>query len=140
MPKYSSQEPSFGVNVFDQAKYLNETETIANAMLNILVAKPGFFPSMPDLGMDVPNLLYSFWDEIDTNTLKAKLVSQCSAFKQFVDDGSFDIVKSSYKNQPLLLFVLPVVVKNIKEHLAIGITQDSNGNTSYNYVFLEYEE
>ncbi len=56
-------DQSFGVDAFNRAKYKNETETIATAILNLLFAKPGYFPSMPDLGINIQNILYSFWDE-----------------------------------------------------------------------------
>lgn len=135
----SGVEPSFGVNSFQKAKYKNETETIANAFLSLLFGRPGYFPSMPDLGIDIQSTLYMFWDEIDPNAIKAQIVAQCSAFKEFVDDGSLDVVKSSYNKKPLLLIIVPVQVKNTKETLAIGITQDENGNCEYNYVFEEAE-
>ena len=43
-------EPSFGVDSFNKAKYKNETEAIANSILAVLFGKPGYFPSMPELG------------------------------------------------------------------------------------------
>ena len=132
-------EPCFGVNAFQKAKYKNETETIANAFLSLLFGRPGYFPSMPDLGINIQNTIYMFWDEIDTDMIKAQIITQCNVFKEFVDDGSLDVIKSSYNKQPLLLVVVPVQIKNTKETLAIGITQDENGNTEYNYVFEETE-
>lgn len=130
-------EPSFGMNAFNQPKYKNETETIANAFLNLLFGRPGYFPSIPNLGLNIQNILYSFWDETDPDTIKASIVAQCSAFKPYVDDGSLDVVKSSYRNQPLLLIVVPVQIKNEVERLAIGISQDSTGNVLYNYILTD---
>lgn len=130
-------EPSFGINSFNQAKYKNETESVANAILTLLFGKPGFFPSMPNLGINIQQTLYMFWDEIDPDIIKAQIVAQCSAFKQYVDDGSLDVIKSSYQKKPLLLITIPVQIKNIKQTLAIGITQNENGEVKYNYVFDE---
>lgn len=130
-------EPSFGVNSFNEAKYKNETETIANAILALLFGKPGFFPSMPNLGIYIQNTIYMFWDEIDPEVIKAQIISQCSAFQSYVNDGSLDVIKSSYNNQPLLLVVIPVQVQESRENLAIAITQTANGETLYNYVFEE---
>lgn len=127
-------EPSFGVNAFNKAKYKNESETIANAIINLLFGKPGYFPSMPGLGINIQNTLYAFWDDLDPLVLKAQIITQCQEFKQYVDDGSLDVIKSSYNDQPLLLVVIPVQIKETKEHLVIGITQ-KNGDTVYNYAF-----
>ena len=128
-------EPSFGVNNFNKPKYTNESETVANAILNILFGKPGFFPSMPNLGLNIQDRIYSFWDEISETRLKAEIVSQCSELRQYVDDGSLDVIKSSYQKKPLLIIVLPVVVKNTKENLAIAVTQNSDGAIIYNYSY-----
>lgn len=128
-------EPSFGVNSFNQAMYKNETETVANGILNLLFGKPGYFPSMPDLGINIQSLLYSFWDEINTTTLKAQIAAQCGEFKSYIKDGSLDVIKSSYNNKPLLIIVIPVQIKTIKQNLAIGITQTETGDIKYNYVF-----
>lgn len=131
----SGVEPSFGINSFNQAKYKNESETIANAILNLLFGKPGFFPSMPNLGLNIQSLLYSFWDEISEDMIKAQIVAQCRNFKSYIDDGSLDVIKTSDRGQPLLLIVLPVKVIDKKESLAIGITKNDSGKITYNYIF-----
>lgn len=133
----AGKEPGFGLDNFDGPKYYNETETIANGLLNLLFGKPGFFPSMPDLGINIQQYLYLFEDEFDVDVLKAKIISQCSYFSQFVDDGTLQVTLTPYLNKPMLLLVLPLVIKNTKEHLAIGITRDDTGKVKYNYVFAQ---
>lgn len=130
-------EPSFGMNSFNQAKYKNETETVANAIVNLLFGRPGYFPSMPNLGINIQNTLYMFWDDINEDVLKAQIAAQCSVFREYIDDGSLDVVKSSYNGEPLLLIVVPVQINHSKETLAVGITQNANGEIAYNYVFDE---
>lgn len=129
-------EPNFGLDNFGRAKYANETEAIANAVLNLLFGKPGFFPSMPNLGINIQEILYSFWDDVDTSALKARIAEQCSEFADYINSGSLDVQKTMYNNQPLLLIVLPTKVIDGKETLSIGITKDKNGNTTYNYVYV----
>lgn len=130
-----SIDPTFGVNAFNQAKYRNETETVANSILNLLFGKPGYFPSMPNLGLNIQELIYSFWDEISTTRIKAEISAQCSVFKEYVSNGSLDVIKSSYMDKPLLLVNIPVQIKDAQQVLSVGVTQDPNGNTIYNYVF-----
>lgn len=132
-------EPTFGTDNFGRANYTNEHETIANAILNLLFGRPGYFPSMPNLGINIQERIYNFWDDTSPELIKAEIIAQCGAFREFTNDGTLDVVKSSYKGQPLLLIVLPVIIRNSQEHLAIGITQDENGNTRYHYVFNEFE-
>lgn len=131
----SGVDPSLGVNSFNQAKYKNETETVAKSILNLLFGKPGYFPSMPDLGIDIKNTVYMFWDDIDTDVIKAMIISQCQEFEEFVDDGSLDVIKSSYGGEPLLLVVIPVQIQDQIQTLGIGIVQNENGELKYNYIF-----
>lgn len=133
----AGKEPGFGLNNFEGPKYSNESETIAHAILNLLFGKPGYFPSMPELGINIQQYLYSFQDDFNVDVLKAKIASQCSEFAGFVNDGTLDVIMSSYQNKPMLLIVLPLVTQNTKENLAIAITNDGNGNISYNYQFTQ---
>lgn len=130
-------EPNFGLDDFGRAKYLNETEALANSILNLLFGKPGFFPSMPDLGINIQSILYSFWDEVNVDQLKAEIVTQCQSFSQYIKTGDLDVVKTYYNSQPLLLIVLPTKILDGKQNLSVGITQDKNGNISYNYVYTQ---
>lgn len=136
----SGIEPSFGVDTFNEAKFKNETQTVATDILALLFGKPGYFPSMPELGINIQETLYMFWDELDETALKAQIAAQCEEFSEYIDDGSLDVIKSSYNDQPLLLIVIPVQIQYTKENLAIGVTTDENGNIIYNYVYQENEE
>ena len=56
----ASVDPAFGVDSFNRPKVLSETETIVNNILFILFGKPGSYPSIPSLGMDIEQYLYLF--------------------------------------------------------------------------------
>lgn len=129
-------EPNFGLDDFGRAKYLNETEALANSILNLLFGKPGFFPSIPDLGINIQSILYSFWDEVNVDQLKAEIVTQCQSFSQYIKTGELDVIKTYNNSQPLLLIVLPTKILDGKQNLSVGITQDKNGNIAYNYVYI----
>lgn len=133
-------DPSLGVNNFGKAKIKNESESVANALLNLLFARPGSFPSMPNLGIDLPSIMYQFWDTIEPDVLKAKIAAQCERFQFYVDNGELNIQKSSYMDKPLLIIVLPVQIKNVRQNLAIGVTIDGSGNTKYNYIIDDVVE
>lgn len=130
----AGKEPSFGLNSFNKAKYKSETETIANSIVNLLFGRPGYFPSMPDLGIHIQDMMYMFWDEIDTDMIKAKIAVQCETFKEYIQSEELDVIKTVYNDKPLLLVVIPIQIKHTQSDLGIGITQDKQGNLIYNYV------
>jgi hypothetical protein len=127
-------DPAFGVNNFNEPKVLSVTETIARNIMLILFGKPGFYPSMPELGMDIGQYLYEFEDNIDTEGIKSKLVEQCEEFLPEVDTGEFDVKKSHYKGQPLLLIFIPVIIDEKTLSMALGITRNEKGELVYNFV------
>ncbi|HAU88253.1 MAG TPA: hypothetical protein DCW90_23095 [Lachnospiraceae bacterium] len=130
-------DPAFGVDNFLQAKFYNETETVANNFMTLLFGKPGFFPSIPYLGLDIPNRLYTTVDSETIQGLKNEVRRQCEELIDFVDDGSFDIQLTFIKEQPVLVFILPIVEKDCTKHFAVGIKTDDLGSVSYNFTWLE---
>ena len=92
-------DPVYGVNDFNRPKVLAEDETYVNNLLMILFGKPGFYPSIPYLGMDVGSMLYMFEDEINTDKIKTDLAYQCIDFLPLIDDGDLDVVVTTYKGR-----------------------------------------
>lgn len=130
-------DPSFALNDFKEPLYYNESETIARNILFVLFGKPGFYPTMPTLGMNIQQLLYNFDDEININAIKAKLISQCSAFYSSINDESFDIQKVVKNNKVYILIKIPTILKEKKNILVVGITIGGNKSTVYNYVYTQ---
>lgn len=131
------KDPAFGVDSFNKPKILNETQTLVNNILLILVGKPGFYPSQPTLGMDIGRYLYSLEGDINTSDIKTKLVEQCSDFLECIQNGDFDVQVSTYNNNPILLFILPTVVNNEYSDLVLGVTVSATGELVYNFTFTD---
>ena len=96
-------DATFELNEFNQPRIRSEIEVVKNTILYILFSKPGQYPSLPMIGLDIESLLYSFYDEINTEDLKDKLVKQCNALGCYFDNGMVAIQKMIYRNQPSLL-------------------------------------
>lgn len=126
--------PSFGVNDFNEVKYYEADETIVRDLLLLLFGKPGFYPSIPYLGMNIQTLLYTLEDDMDTSQLKAKLAVQCNDFLGLITSGELDIYTLHYNGNPMLVFRLPVVREKASD-LILGITVLENGEMQFNFVF-----
>ena len=104
---------TFEMNEFNQPKLKSEIELVKDVILRseerrvgkecYLFSKPGQYPSLPDIGLDIQSILYSFFDELDTEDLKAKLRDQCEALGVFLNNGSIEIKKTRYKDRPSLI-------------------------------------
>lgn len=127
-------DPIFGVDNFNNPAVLQEDETLVNNILTVLFGKPGFYPSIPALGMDVTQYLYSFRDDLDTTSLLARLIYQCPDLDDAVSDGSLDCKYFMYQGRPILGFTLPNITKN-GGTLTLVVTTNDLGQPKYNFVF-----
>lgn len=112
-------DPVYGLNNFKREKILSESETLVKNVMSILLGKPGFYPSLPSLGMNIGEKLYMFEDDVDTNEVKAALVSQCKDFMPYIQSGDIDVATSTYKGHLVLLFLLPVIIQEKKSFNSI---------------------
>ena len=99
----------------------------------ILFGKPGFYPSIPYLGMDVGSMLYMFEDEINTDKIKTDLAYQCIDFLPLIDDGDLDVVVTTYKGRTMLIFQLPIIYKKKTTTLTVGVTLNDKGQLIYQF-------
>jgi hypothetical protein len=127
-------DPVYGLNNFKREKILSESETLVKNVMSILLGKPGFYPSLPSLGMNIGEKLYMFEDDVDTNEVKAALVSQCKDFMPYIQSGDIDVATSTYKGHLVLLFLLPVIIQEKKVSIALGITLNEKGQIMYQFT------
>lgn len=127
-------DPTFSLNNFNRPKVLSKMETYVNNFLMLLFGKPGFYPSIPEIGMDIEQYLYQFEDDINTDEIKTKLVKQCEEFLPEIQSGTFNVLKSTYKNNTLLVFVMPIIDDTQTHSVAIGITRNTKGELIYKFV------
>ena len=133
-------DPAFGVNSFNEPKYYSESQTVANNIMMLLYGKPGFYPSIPDLGMDVARLNDTFFDDLDTDQIKSELARQCNVFIDNIRDGTFEVQKSLINGKPLLIFVVPVISEQVPQRIAIGITTNEQGELIYRMKYADAED
>lgn len=127
-------DPVFGTNDYGKQKMLTENQTLANNFLMLLLGKPGFFPSLPMIGIDIEQYLYAFIDEINIEQLKAKIAVQCSDFLPAINQGNFDIQKTTMKNRTLLVFTLPSISDTNEYPIILGVTTNDSGEVIYRFV------
>lgn len=129
--------PTFSVNNYNKPKVLTELESYVNDVLMLLFGKPGFYPSIPTIGMDIKQYLYMFEDDINTEEIKTKLATQCNEFLPELSTGEFDVFKTVYNERSMLIFKLPIVSDTNKNSAALGITTNEKGELIYNFVETE---
>lgn len=94
---------TFALNEFNQPKLSSEIETVKNVLLFILFAKPGQYPSLPYIGLNLQEMLYSFYDEINETDLKNKCCEQCKMLGVYIQNNVIDFKKTIYQGKPSLM-------------------------------------
>ena len=130
-----SVNPTMGVNAFGKPKVLSDMESIVNDLMMILLGKPGFYPSIPTLGMNISQYLYQFDDTISIEDIKTKLSQQCNDFSELIDSEDIEIVMEEYNGRVIMIFVLPMIddVSGDTETLTMAVTTNDAGLIVYNY-------
>lgn len=91
------------VDNFNKPKVISSFELSINAILTLLFMKPGQFPSIPDLGIDIESYLHEYADDPKIpSEIESKLNDQCNRlqytgleFKCYIDqtrDGTNALV------------------------------------------------
>ena len=125
----------FGVNDFNRPNVLSEVDTEVHNILAILFGKPGFYPSIPKLGMNISQYLYKFEDEIDPKAILAELASQCRDFLPEIQSGDIDVQWVTSNGRRFLVFTLPVILSERSTTIALGITKDqTSGEIRFNFI------
>lgn len=130
-------DPCFGADAYGRPATLSESKTIAYNILTILLGKPGCFPSMPGIGMNIQQYLYEFSDSIDTEAIKAELAMQCTDLVDYINSESFDVFQDTYEGQTMLVFRLTVRVSKTEREVVLGVTTDATGALLFNYDFVD---
>lgn len=131
---------SFELDPFGNPRLISEIEMMKNIVMFVLFSKPGQYPSLPDIGMDIESLLYSFFDEIDVTDLRNKIVAQCNALGWYFERGNINIRKVKYRGKPSLMIhiegteELPedITTSNKLERYQIGLTYNDLNQLIYN--------
>lgn len=67
------------VDAYNKPRVISTFEMCVNAILTLLKMKPGQYPSIPELGIDIEKYLHEYADDPNIpNEIKTKLYNQCN--------------------------------------------------------------
>lgn len=127
-------DAGFGVNEFGQPKITSEIELVKNVLLTVLFMKPGQFPSLPMIGMNIEDRLYNFYDEINVDGMKQELIQQCAALGVYLNEGYIQFKKKKYKGQPSMLIQV-----HGQESYPKGYLSDTISNVNAYQIGITYD-
>jgi len=130
---HNGQDPTMGVDNFNETKILSQSETVVRNILLILLGKPGFYPSQPTLGMDIEQYLYMFSDEINTAEIKKTLIEQCSDLVDLINTDELTVESTTLNGRSALIFNLPIIIDDKTLRMALGVSTNNRGEFIYDW-------
>lgn len=112
---------------FQKSKIFNETDSLINYILNILIMKPGNLPGSPELGVDIGKYVNkNMNNNIDPEAIKGLIVENCVDLIPYLSTDE--------------LFVGVLADPEGKEFLVIKFTlySDITGSKEYNDVYYAF--
>lgn len=127
------KDMAFGLDSFQQPKVLNEVESIAQYILNVLMWKPGTLPGLPHIGINIREMLYTFVDDFQPEVLKTKIENQCNELMPNLLTSNIAIAPVEYDGKEFFVLIIPVVVNGESHNISYAFFNDSNNQFTVGY-------
>ena len=129
------KEMDFLLDNFGKQKYFTPVESLGNTLLNLFFMSPGCMPSMPNLGLNINQYLYSLDDEIDVSEINNEITRQCSELLPYLILGEVNVSIQKIKGQSVLMISIQVDTQDDEaDTLVYGFTKNNEtGETMYNF-------
>lgn len=119
---------AFGTDTMGRPKVLSSFQIGVNAVLTLLFMKPGQFPSIPDLGIDIESYLHEYSDDPNIPIeIRNKLSDQCNRLDIIGLKINVSIDKTEDNKDALLIEISgseTLSYGNETDHVIIGISYD----------------
>ena len=106
------RDVGLGKDNFQKSKIYNETDSLVNYILNILLMKPGNMPSMPELGVNIGQFIQpNMQQELDPELVKGLIVSNCEELLPYLtaDEIIASVARDEF-GRDVLLIKIPLVM------------------------------
>ena len=131
-------EPAVGLDSFRKPLVYEDWQVVAQSIIIVLFGRPGFYPSIPQLGVHIQDLMYEKIDDIDTDNLRGILAHQLEAFSDIIQSDDMKIaIQNTTGGNPVLIIALPIYTGDERSAVAVTITATEDGGIQYNYEKID---
>ena len=132
-------EPAFGLDKFRKPLVYEDWEAVSKAIIIVLFGKPGFYPSIPQLGIHIQDYMNERLDRIDTDQLRGQLIYQLGIISTLISTDEIVIKTRKFVGyrDPGLVITIPIYKGEDKSNIAISIVASTSETLSYNYELVD---
>ena len=126
-------ELNFGLDTFGKQAMMNNADTIAQMLINLFLMRPGQLPSLPHIGINIRQYMYSLENEIDVSLIKNQISTQCPDLMQYLDLQSMQLIMVPYKTDTILYVFIPILTED-NTAISMGFKRSNTSNEiTFNY-------
>lgn len=122
------KELDLSLNNFKEQKTYSGAIGKAKDIQNLLFMKPGDFPSVPDMGINISSIRYKDIDSLSSGDLREKIRSQINKYITAVPLENIVISKAKINNTYVLFIDITLYADNQALDLTYGIQQQGENN------------
>ena len=107
------RDVGLGKDNFQKSTIFNETDSLVNYILNILLMRPGNMPSMPELGVNIGQYIQpNMQKELDPEFIKGLISSNCEDLLPYLSEDEIivSIMQDGY-GRDVLIIKLPLIME-----------------------------
>lgn len=121
-----NNELDFKLNGFGEQKVFREAEAVYHQLLLLLFFKPGDYPSLPKMGVNISKQIrYKRLDYLVGNSLKELIMQQIREYLTQIDVEELNIWSSVYKGE---YYVILDFILSAEKTISIAMTRKSSSN------------
>lgn len=122
------KELDLSLNNFKEQKTYSGAIGKAKDIQNLLFMKPGDFPSVPDMGINISSIRYKDIDSLTSGDLRETIRSQINKYITAVPLENIVISKAKINNTYVLFIDITLYADNQALDLTYGIQQQGENN------------
>ena len=131
-------EPAFGLDSFRKPLVYEDWQVVAQSIIIVLFGRPGFYPSIPQLGVHIQDIMYEKIDDLAIDNLRGILAHQLEVFSDIIQSDDMKIaIKNTTGGNPVLIIALPIYTGDERSAVAVTITATEDGGIQYNYEKID---
>lgn len=128
---------------FQKSKVYNQTDSLINYILNILLMRPGNMPGLPELGINIGQYVQkNMQSQLDSDLIKGLIASNCEDLLPYLtSDNVYVGVMQDEDGKDVLMIKIPLVVDvNSQEERDVYYAFYRNELNELKFNFLLDEE
>ena len=134
------KDVGYGLDGFQRMKVFTEAESVARYILEILLTRPGNYPGLPHIGLNVKQYLYQDLSNFDSNVLKEQIYTQCNALLPNIITDELFVGTVQYNGYDFLLIRVTVQVDAKKEVINYAFYQNELKQIKFDFEIENIKE